>query len=282
MLEPEPDGSDPREPLRWEWKRIAAVSEPVCRPILFVWRKWPAGACVAAMGLLAAYYAIFVTPPLSGKEKAGWIVGLFVLFVLEISVIFKERARQDREQLEQIAKIEAWRSSQDKIFQEFRAASESRTGAILRLLVASNDPATGLKSRTLHLSERIIDFVYRRMENAPKSEPYKPPKTVLLSSLMTPKTAYDVDNDPWEQLMQTAESSRKIAEYENQTVVIYIKQFRDQVEDILIELESSGVKNSLLSQAQGFVPTCNVDILTIGEGLGRFAGELPLIAGRTV
>src|ERR1039457_2590256 len=104
--------------------------------------------------------------------------------------------------------------------------------ATMRLILAANDPVNSLKTRTLHLSERIIDFVYHRMENAPTPEP---PKSMPLSSLMTPRTAYGIDTDPWEQFAQAAESSRKIAEYENQTAVIYIGRFSQLVEDILIE-----------------------------------------------
>ncbi|MFZ0912216.1 MAG: hypothetical protein WBQ76_16255 [Candidatus Korobacteraceae bacterium] len=234
------------------------------------------------MGVVAACYAIFATPPLSRGEKLAWTAGIFFLFALEIFVIFKERAKQDREHEEQIRRIEETRTVQLKSIEELRTASESRTTAMMRLALSVNDPINSLKARALRLSEQILDFVYRRMENRPQSSS-TPYGTMPLSSLMFSggtaegRGGYLAVNDSLRDIQRSTA-------YTAETNEIYQRRFSNQVRDICGEMMQNEIRTELrewLTNVRGLVPTNLEDMRSIAEGIGQVAGELTTQAQAT-
>jgi hypothetical protein len=253
-----------------------STQEPVRRPFLWLWSRWPAGACVAAMGLLAAYYAIFVTPPISGKEKAGWIAALFGLFFLELLVIVKERSRQNREYVAQLEGIEETRTAHLASIEELRAVSESRTAAMMRLLISANDPVNSVKARSLRLSEQILEFVFHRLEAQPQPDP-SPLKgrVVPLSSLLGPMpVGFGPTYDPFERIPK---ETREILAYNAETIEIYKGRFVRSVRDVcdgMIQAGIKGAQHDWLYRARDVVPSTLVEMKAVAEGIGQIASGM--------
>jgi hypothetical protein len=126
-----------------------------------VWRRLPPGVFIAMMGLLAALYPIAVSEPIPPKEKAMWIALFFLLMVLEILVIFKERASQDRSFIDQLTRLDTLES-----------LHRAQTAAIERVRHSVNDGS--LRDRALRLSESIITFTTKREEQMNRLPPDHP------------------------------------------------------------------------------------------------------------
>ena len=228
------------------------------------------------MALLAAYYAIFVTPPLSRGEKVAWILGLFALFVLELTVIVKERARQDREYVVQLKGIEESRVAHMKGIEDLRSVAESRTAIFMQLAMSVNDPVNSLKGRALRLSEQILEFVYHRLEKQPTVEPPYP-KTVSMASLLGPRlpASYATGYELFERMNQ---QTQEALAYNNETIEIYRGRFERPLRQLCDEMiKSGGVKDphySWLHRVRDTVPTTLVEMKALAQGIGQVAGEM--------
>src|SRR5271169_2436617 len=114
--------------------------------IATIWRKLPPGVCIAMMGLLAALYPILTHDPISPQEKSLWISGFLALMAVEMTVIFKERARQDRAFIAQMEQLEGNRRLYD-----------AHGLALERVRTSLNKGS--LRDRAFRLSESILEFI---------------------------------------------------------------------------------------------------------------------------
>src|SRR6266481_5363185 len=114
----------------------------------------PPGTMVSVLASAAAIYAIIPPDNISNRERAIFIVFVFLLAAAEIAIIHRERNQQEIHRLNLFHKIDGWFS-----------VMLIRFDIILSLIKA--DPHDKLKNKVLNLSKSIIDFGYARLENTP-------------------------------------------------------------------------------------------------------------------
>lgn len=240
----------------------------VWRGLRAVWIWWPPGLCIAVLALLAAIFPLFSSAVLSRHEKAGWTAGFLALMVLEMAVIIKERKqqnsqyaadreRQNRTHLEQLSQIENMRST-----------SDAHNTAMMRLLLAANDPAAGLKRRALELSESILDFAFGRIQQ----RPHKPAMPFSL-------TIGQNFQEGWERIQKEQEVDAQIRNFDAETVRLFQARYMDRVRRLMDELTAQGYADENLARyvanIGAFGEDADARIRIIGERLGTL-GETVL------
>lgn len=223
-----------------------------------LWHRWPPGVCIALLGLLAAIFPIFATATMTPWEKAMWSGGFFALMLLEVIIIFKERARQNRAYALDLKRQDEAHVEQMKRIEEMRALADARTASILRLAGSINDPIEGLKKRALQLSDSILELVYSRMQAAPA----KPtPLEVFTSATSTPFGQLPPD------------LYGKSLQYEIETAAFYNSRFDERVAAILREFAAQGLVDEWLNGLCA-APKTDWSIRMIGERIGSLAEML--------
>jgi hypothetical protein len=212
------------------------------------WDRIPPGVCIAMMGVLAALYPVLTHDPLSPREKALWVAGFLMLMALEMTIIFKERARQDRAFIAQMGQIQALRELHD-------------AHAVALEGVRSSQKKGSLRDRAFQLSASILDYVQQRLTNAPKG----PAQGGAMESNMAAvyqvlqyRTSYEQTFGNWQ--------------YQVDTLRNYLDRFSDRVLGICDELKALDLADEQLATMAANPDATN--IFVIGRRLGEVADRI--------
>jgi hypothetical protein len=226
---------------------VIYVYYSIAREISPAFIRIPPGVCIAMMGLLAALYPILTHDSISPREKAIWVSGFFLLMVLEIRILYKERARQDHALLGQIRKLD-----------EIRNAYDAHAIAIERL--RSSVKSESLRDRALRLSESILEFVHTRLVGEPEGGTLP----IAFAGMRAQKFA-----NAYASIFPSAE----VLSYRETTLAIYVDRFSWNVLGVLGDFEARKIVDDKLRDAAG-APNDAGTILYIGQRLGELAEDI--------
>jgi len=224
---------------------------------MLIWKKLPPGVFIAVLGFMAALYALI--PTITAREKALWVLCFFLLMVLEITVLYRERNRHDKEMVQSQAESTQRFTESMCRFEQLLKASDSHAIALMRLQQVINDPADSLKKRALQLSESILDFIYGRMQDVP---PLPNVKTFLSTGRLD-----------WKNILTQSPEYAKMAGYEKATMDFYKARFLEKVVSMRHELHKQGLVDEQLEQFYSD-PKESGYIRIIGERIGALAEQL--------
>lgn len=211
------------------------------------------GWAVAFMGFLAAAYTALPSEmPLPGWARGLLIFGFFALLVAELMAITRER---NKHEAESAADRKSTQDRFEQTMERFKAVqqiADSHQQSIVRLMNAFNDPAAGLKRRALELSERLLDFIYDRIQNLP------PLPRVLIT------TFRNLDDTP---------EMQELAKYEHNTMAVYNTRFAAKVKAIRDEFAAQGLIDEPLESLYDDVQESGY-IRIIGERIGVLAEQI--------
>jgi len=218
------------------------------------WLAPPPGAFIAVLALVAILYGFIQQP--SAYLRVIFIAVCGLLAFAEIFVAYWARAKQDRAYVEQTRRID-----------DMRQAADLHHEAMLRRLLAINEPAEGLKKRALQFSESLLAFLYDRLQHAPKERPYYaasggnwPPQASL--------------RNLWEGAFEgTFEAMKQAQAYETDTLQMYAHRFGKQVYGLREEFLKHGLTDQQLDSAYLAVKGPQ-DIRLIAERIGNLAEQL--------
>jgi hypothetical protein len=221
------------------------------------WNGWPPGLAVAMSGLAAALFPLVASEHMSTREKFFWASSFAFLVILESWAILKERSKTERATADQMRSLEA-----------LRAASDANHNALLRMLLDRFSPVDDLKTRALILSEAILDFVYQRLQDAPK----KP--TDFFSYERNNRTlVFDTIFDQSSERMATLQ-------YENETARIFKERFTERAKVIVAEMARRGLNDDALDGLLSTPPKLSwiTSMMTeLGERLGQLAERITAV-----
>jgi hypothetical protein len=204
------------------------------------------------LALAAALYGVF-NEHSSELVKGLWVTAFGLLAAAEIGAIRREHIKQNAAYLEQMRTMD-----------EMRQTANSKHEAVIRLLLAINDPVEGLKKRALQLSESLLAFVYDQLQHAPK---WQQPS---LASWQPPS----VFATAWEGGFQQAwQETQKMIEYQKNTLSMYADRFSKRVGQIRDELSKQGLTDDQLDLTLS-APKSPQDIRLIAERIGGLAEKL--------
>jgi hypothetical protein len=232
----------------------------------FLWQKWPPGICIAVLAGAAAAFPVFTPTELTPIDKAKWTIGIGALLVLELVIIFKERGRQDREFAEDQSKRDAAHREQLRQLQELREASDAHNTAVLRQFMALDEPISGLKRRSLDLSEAILDFIYARIQGKPPEPAYA---FTYIATQSDATSFYQSQSDRWA-------AQQRSLEYSKETWDMFLGRFHHRAVAIRDEFSKEHLADSTLDSylSPGLLKaSIENTIRTIGEKLGLLAEE---------
>lgn len=199
-----------------------------------LWERIPPGVAIAML-TIPAFVIPFIWESLTPLKKGIGISAVVLLVALEISVIYRERAAQNRVLADQIARLDHLRSFQ-----------ESYLIALERVKTTVN--TDGLRSRAMQLSQSIVEFAYKRLEKQPVA------MFVYKDSLMR---------------------ARMMAEYQRETKMEYLDRFGDRVRNIYKEIQDAGSKDTQLVDILKSADSLDDGIIQyIGDTLGELAEQL--------
>jgi hypothetical protein len=216
--------------------------------------RWetPPGVSVVVLALGAIVYGAFVEQP-SSLAKSLWIIALALLALAEILAISRTRDRQDAAYLKQMRELD-----------QIRQTADSKHEAIMRLLLAINDPVESLKKRSLRLSESLLAFVYDRLQHIPKRQ--QQVSGGNWPSIFSAQWEGGFFGQAWEEMKQ-------LNEYQNETVNNYADRFGKQVVQIRDEFARHGLIDEQLDLKLPAIKVSD-DIRLIADHIGELADKL--------
>jgi hypothetical protein len=219
-----------------------------------LWDRWPPGLAVAMLGLLAAFFPLFASEHMTTRERFLWAAGFASLVILESWAILKERSKTERATADQMRSLEA-----------LRTASDANHNALLRLLLDRFSPVDDLKTRTLILSEAILDFVYQRLQDAPRR-----PIDLFSYERNNRTLIFDTVFDRSSEQMATVD-------YESETTRIFKERFMERTKAIVAEMARRHLHDDslagLLSTPPQLLWTAS-RMTEVGERLGQLAERI--------
>ena len=222
--------------------------------ILRFWDRWPPGLAVAMLGLLAALFPLIASGDMSTRERFFWAAGFASLVILESRAILKERAKTERATAEQMRSLEG-----------LRAAADANHTAVIRLLIDRFTPVDDLKTRALTLSESILDFVYQRLQNAPRQ-----PIDLFSYERHNRTLIFDPVFD------QTRERSATV-EYEVETTRLYRERFGEKARVVVAEMAARGLSDEVLDGLLAtplYFSQITSMVRDVGERIGQLAERI--------
>jgi hypothetical protein len=208
-----------------------------------LWNSIPPGVAIAML-TLPAFILPFIWERLTPLLKGAGISVVVLLVAIEISVIYRERGRQNQTLIAQMERLEQLRRLQD-----------SHLVALNRVLLTVN--RDGLRSRAMNLSAAILEFIYRRLEN----EPQFSTQGFLRRALFKP-------GEDWLKKMQESQA------YHFSTNREYFERFRDRTSDIYNEIVGMGISDDGLASALNDASVSDHTIQFIGQTIGDLAERL--------
>jgi hypothetical protein len=188
------------------------------------------------------------------REKFLWASSFAFLVILESWAILKERSKTERATADQMLSLEA-----------LRTASDANHNALLRLLLDRFSPVDDLKTRTLILSEAILDFVYQRLQDAPRR-----PIDFFSYERNNRTLIFDTVFDQSSERMATVD-------YESETTRIFKERFMERTKAIVAEMARRHLHDDdlggLLSTPPQLLWTTSM-MTEAGERLGQLAERI--------
>jgi hypothetical protein len=219
--------------------------------------RWeaPPGVSVAMLALGAVLYSAIVEQP-SFREKILWIAAFALFTVAEILAISRAQIRQNADYLEQIRQLN-----------QIQQTADSKHEAIIRSILALNDPVDSLKKKAVQLSQSILEFVYGRFQHTPKRQ-----QSLLGSSWLAPHLT---SASPWQSGFwgQAFEETNQINQYQAETLGIYSKMFHKQVIQTKNEFAERGLIDDDLNSKLIAIKLPD-DIRFIADRIGELADKL--------
>jgi hypothetical protein len=191
---------------------------------------------------------------MSTREKFLWAAGFAFLVILESWAILKERAKTERAAAEQMRSLEG-----------LRTAADANHTAVIRLLIDRFTPVDDLKTRALTLSEAILDFVYQRLQNAPRQ-----PTDFFSYERHNRTLIFDPVFD------QTRERSASV-EYEVETTRIYRERFGEKARAVVAEMAARGLSDEVLDGLLAsplYFSWITSMVRDVGERIGQLAEKI--------
>lgn len=245
-------------------EEIKALLAAVLRITRFLKVPQP-GVPITMFAIISVAYTVLVERP-SLTVKTAYIFSACLLAGVEIIAIYRERDRQNKDYLEMQERQNQTHLQQMQAIGEMQQTAESKHDAVVRLLLAGNDPAEGLKKRALELSESLLNFVYERMQHAPKQPLYY---MMGGSNWPNPRNAPNLVAVNFQQEMQ---EMMEETTYRANTTQMFKDRFSKQIVQIKNEFSTRGLVDKQLEAACSAVSYATLRI--IAERLGVLAEQL--------